>query len=174
MLRRHESPARVENQYFPAWLASASTARESALHAILLLCDNGAMQRLMLTLDTPAANLALDEALLDLAEATGPAAEFLRIWESPKPMIVLGRSSHAEQEIDQRACAERNIPILRRMSGGASIVAGPGCLMYAVILSQLDRPELHGVPNTHRYVIGRLAQALSRLESSVHCAGSSD
>ena len=39
------------------------------------LCDNDAMQRLLLTLDTPADNLALDEALLDGAEAEGPNAE---------------------------------------------------------------------------------------------------
>ena len=40
------------------------------------LWDNQAMLRLVLTLATPAANLALDEALLDWAEATDPAAEF--------------------------------------------------------------------------------------------------
>ena len=34
------------------------------------------MQRLLLTLDTPAENLALDEALLDAAEDSGPAWEW--------------------------------------------------------------------------------------------------
>ena len=84
------------------------------------------MQRLLLTLDTPAANIALDEALLDFAEATGPEAEYLRVWESPQPIVVVGRSSRVHEEVDEAACRERGIPILRRSSGGAAIVAGPG------------------------------------------------
>jgi lipoate-protein ligase A len=83
------------------------------------------MQRLELTLDTPAENIALDEALLDEAEARGPEAEYLRVWESRAPLVVLGRSSKAE-EVNLAACRERGMPVLRRSSGGAAIVAGPG------------------------------------------------
>src|SRR5882757_11559316 len=113
------------------------------------------MQEVILTLDTPAENIALDEALLDLAEATGPGAEFLRIWESPRPIVVVGRSSRVHQEVDEAACRERGIPILRRSSGGAAIVAGPGCLMYAVVLSYREHPELLDITHAHRFVMGR-------------------
>jgi lipoate-protein ligase A len=132
------------------------------------------MQRLMLTLETPAANLALDEALLDLAEATGPAAEFLRIWESPRPIVVVGRSSRVHQEVDEAACRERGIPILRRSSGGAAIVTGPGCLMYSVVLSYSERPQLRDLTRAHAFVLDRLADALRPRLLSIARQGTSD
>ena len=125
------------------------------------MCENHPMQRLQLTLDTPAENIALDEALLDEAEATGPDAEYLRIWESPTPLVVLGRSSRAAEEVDLDACRARGIPVLRRSSGGAAIVAGPGCLMYAVVLSYDRRPEARGIHQSHDYVLSRIITALA-------------
>lgn len=132
------------------------------------------MRRLMLTLDTPAANLALDEALLDGAEAEGPDCEFLRLWESPLPLVVLGRSSRVEQEVNVRACRDLEIPILRRASGGAAVLAGPGCLMYAVVLAFDNKLESRGIPQTHAYVLDRLASALGRHVPAVQRAGTSD
>jgi lipoate---protein ligase len=136
--------------------------------------ENKAMQRLLLTLDTPAANIALDEALLDLAEATGPAAEFLRVWESPRPIVVVGRSSRVYEEVDEAACRERGIPILRRASGGAAIVAGPGCLMYAVVLSYFERPQLRDLTQAHAFVLDRMVAGLRRRLPSVAREGTSD
>jgi lipoate-protein ligase A len=132
------------------------------------------MQRLHLTLDTPAENIALDEALLDLAEATGPDAEYFRLWESPTPLVVLGRSSRAHEEVDLAECDRRGIPILRRSSGGATIVTGPGCLMYAVVLSYAARPAAQGIHNSHAYVLDRIATALQEVEPHVARAGTSD
>ncbi|HJQ78963.1 MAG TPA: lipoate--protein ligase family protein [Lacipirellulaceae bacterium] len=135
------------------------------------------MQRLDLTLATPAENLALDEALLDWAEEANSDWEFLRIWESPQPMVVVGRSSRVHQEVDEAACRETNAPILRRSSGGAAIVAGPGCLMYAVVLGFRLRPELKDIGRAHAYVLGRLAATIGPLVArvgSVAHVGTSD
>jgi lipoate-protein ligase A len=118
------------------------------------------MQRLALTLATPAENLALDEALLDWAEDEGPRWEFLRIWEAAAPVVVVGRSSRLELEVNKPACNRLGVPVLRRSSGGAAIVAGPGCLMFAVVLSYQRRPELRDIRHTHNFVLGRLASAL--------------
>lgn len=132
------------------------------------------MQRLNLTLSTPAENVALDEALLDWAEEGAPNVEVLRVWESPEPMAVAGRSSRIDEEIDVAECTRRQIPILRRSSGGAAIVAGPGCLMYAVVLSYAERPELRDITRAHKFVLDRLAGALRTFDLPVRCAGTSD
>jgi lipoate-protein ligase A len=135
------------------------------------------MRRLALTLPTPAENLALDEALLDWAEEANPDWEFLRLWESPRPMVVVGRSSRVHEEVYESACAEANVPILRRSSGGAAILAGPGCLMYALVLSYQLRPELKDIGRAHAHVLGRLAAALGPLVSrwgNVAHVGTSD
>jgi lipoate-protein ligase A len=118
------------------------------------------MQRLYLTLPTPAENLALDEALLDDAEESDADYEVLRLWESPQPIVVVGRSSRVEQEVDLAACRARKIPVLRRSSGGAAVVAGPGCLMYALVLSYASRPELRDIRRAHACVLDQLAAEL--------------
>ncbi len=66
------------------------------------------------------------------------------------------------------------VPILRRVSGGAAVVAGPGCLMYALVLSYQLRPHLRVLSEAHRYVLGTLAAALERLAPGVACRGTSD
>lgn len=118
------------------------------------------MRCLELTLPTAEENLALDEALLCQADAAGRPLEGLRLWEAASPMVVVGRSSRIAAEVHQQACREANMPVLRRISGGASIVAGPGCLMYALVLSLQRRPGLSGAERLHRTVLGKIVEAL--------------
>jgi len=133
------------------------------------------MEFLRLSLPTGPENLALDEALLDEAEAgPAPEGEILRIWESPQPMVVIGRSSPAAAEVDLDACAALGIPMLRRASGGAAVVAGPGCLMYALVLSYAQRPALKFIDQAHRLVLERLAAAVRTQVPDVRPAGISD
>lgn len=132
------------------------------------------MRYLELTLSTPAENLALDEALLDEAEAAPSPLETLRVWESPETIVVVGRSSQIQQEVNLARCQERNVPVLRRPSGGAAVVLGPGCLVYALVLSRKLRPEARRVDTAHRYVLGKIAGALRECVPGVASAGTSD
>jgi lipoate-protein ligase A len=135
------------------------------------------MQHLELTMPTPAQNLALDETLLEWAEEDGDDHEVLRLWESPEPMVVVGRSSRVQKEVNEPTCSERGIPILRRSSGGATVAAGPGCLMYALVLSIKARPELKDIGRAHAFILGQIASSLSPLfanAGSISCKGTSD
>src|SRR5262245_37948378 len=100
------------------------------------------------TLPSPAENLACDEALLDAAEA-GDGPPVLRFWEATQPFVVLGFANKLEQEVDQAACRERQVPILRRCSGGGTVVQGPGCLNYTLILKADETGPLHSVTSTN-------------------------
>lgn len=143
------------------------------------------------TFPTAAENLAFDEALLDHVEQLGavrssagesadgkptPAAppEFLRLWESPSAAVVIGRSSSLDGEVDVTECRRRGVEVLRRTSGGAAVVLGPGCLMYSVVLSYHNHPELRAVDLAHRYVLGRTAAAVRPLVANVAQRGTSD
>lgn len=134
----------------------------------------GAMQLLDLTLPTPAENLALDEALLDEAERSDVGGQILRFWEPARPMVVVGRSSRVAAEVRLDFCRQHRIPVLRRSSGGAAIVTGPGCLMYAVVLRYGLRPALRSVDYAHSFVLGMTARALGVLAPGVRCRGISD
>jgi len=132
------------------------------------------MQHLQLTLDTPAENLALDEALLDAAEAGEIDTGVLRLWESPTYCVVLGRSSPVETEVHLDACRHDFVPVLRRSSGGGTIVAGPGCLMYALVLSLRDYPQLQAIDQAHQFFLEKLSRMLSTNETPVARLGTSD
>ena len=82
-------------------------------------------------------------------------------------MAVVGRSSYIDVEVHQDACRELGIPILRRISGGATIVTGPGCLMYALVLSYENRPGVQTVAQIHAFVLDTLAKALAPLMPGV-------
>jgi len=132
------------------------------------------MQYLDLTLPTPAENLALDEALLDVAVAAGRPTETLRLWELDRPAVVVGRSSRLAEEVDRQACQRLGVPVLRRVSGGAAVLTGPGCLMYSLVLSFAERPLLRKVDAAHRFVLGVLAGAFCPMVPDVRCQGISD
>ncbi|MGW8257278.1 MAG: lipoate--protein ligase family protein, partial [Thermoguttaceae bacterium] len=135
---------------------------------------NKSMRILELTLPTPAENLALDEALLDEAEDALHPLEALRLWEPAQNMVVLGRSSNIAAEVRRDVCRELGIPILRRPSGGAAIVAGPGCLMYSLLLAYQNHPSLTAHSEAHKFVLQRVATALATLAPAVCCQGISD
>lgn len=118
------------------------------------------MRYLDLTLPSLAENLALDEALLDQAEAMAQPVETLRLWEARQYAVVIGRSSRMATEVRGDVCRALNVPVLRRISGGAAVLVGPGCLMYAVVLSLRLRPTLRSIDQAHAQVLGTIAAAL--------------
>ncbi|MEN6556776.1 MAG: lipoate--protein ligase family protein [Thermoguttaceae bacterium] len=132
------------------------------------------MRCLEITRPTAAENLALDEALLDEAEQADDPLETLRFWESPEPAVVVGRSSRINAEVRRDACRADGVPIFRRPSGGAAVVIGPGCLMYALVLSERLRPRLRQLDCVHEEVLGRMVEALATLVPGVRCDGTSD
>jgi len=132
------------------------------------------MKLLDLTLDSPAENLALDEALLEQAEAGQSDDDVLRLWESQQTAVIIGRSSRMHDEVEVAACTRESIPVLRRCSGGTSVVIGPGCLMYSVVLSYERNPSLRMVDVAHRYVLGKVADAVKQFVPSAVFQGTSD
>jgi len=132
------------------------------------------MRRLELTLATAAENVALDEALLLEAEASTEPCEVLRIWEPALPLVVVGRSSSISDEVNIEECRGRDIPVLRRSSGGAAIVSGPGCLMYGVVISYARHPALKSIDNAHAWILEKLAASLRSHLPGVSRQGISD
>jgi lipoate-protein ligase A len=128
------------------------------------------MRYLDLTLPTPAANLALDEALL--LEVEGGAPEVLRVWEWPAPVVVLGSGCQLAQEVHLEACQADGVPILRRSSGGGTVLWGPGCLLFSLALRYDHAPELAGIRSSYCLILQRVANAVGLAGAAP--AGTSD
>lgn len=126
-----------------------------------------------LTLPFPAENLALDEILLEELDERG-GAPILRFWESDCPFVVLGRASRVADDVDLAACKQDGLPILRRSSGGGTVLQGPGCLSYSLVLRLDWHPDLASIRTTYRFVLERIAAALRRWETTTSFRGISD
>jgi lipoate-protein ligase A len=129
------------------------------------------MYFLDLTLDSCAENLALDEALLLEAEA-GQAGEVLRLWEWPRPTVVLGSGCSLVQDVDIDACRADGVPILRRSSGGGTVLLGSGCLCFSLVLAFARDEQLTEVRPSYHHILGRLLDGLGIGELAI--AGISD
>lgn len=155
------------------------------------------MKYLDLSLDTPAENLALDEAMLESVDqptvespvverptnsrpeqpslpATGYPQSALRFWRASKPCVILGRSSRVGSEVHGGEAQQLGVPILRRFSGGASVVIGPGCLMYSLLIHLEASPRLRMLDVAHRYVMERMLAAIQELVPAAELDGTCD
>ena len=122
------------------------------------------MKLLDLTFPCPTENLACDEALLDAAEA-GAGAEVLRFWEPRKHFVVVGYANKVATEVNVAACEARGIPVLRRCSGGGTVVQGPGCLNYTLVLRITADGPLHNIGIANQFI---MRQNRAALESVVN------
>jgi len=130
------------------------------------LCD--------LTLPTPAENLACDEVLLYLCEA-GDSDEILRLWALPQYFVVLGYANKAATEVNLPLCQSLAIPVLRRCTGGGTVLQGAGVLNYSLILRTDASGPCHSLPATNRFILERHRDALAKLTTApVEWRGQSD
>jgi lipoate-protein ligase A len=131
------------------------------------------MHYLDLTLPTLAENLALDEALLLDAE-DGPGGEVLRVWEWTTPAVVLGSGCVICEDVNEPRCAADGVLVLRRASGGGTVLLGQGCLCYGLVLAYESAIELREIRSSYRYILGRVGVALAGLLPEIEHAGTSD
>lgn len=102
--------------------------------------------------------LALDEALLEEAHEGVRGGTVVRVWMAPRPVVVVGSSSRLEEEVDLAACRAADVPVLRRPSGGATVILGPGCVMWSVVSAFPDGTP--AIEQIHAAMLGPLVEAL--------------
>jgi lipoate---protein ligase len=112
-------------------------------------------------------NLALDEAILEEAHEGLWTGTTVRTWMAESPVVVVGSSSRVDEEVDRGACESLGVRIVRRPSGGATVVLGPGCLMWSVV-------EAHpgGAPPVERIHAGMLEPLRGALTAAMQPAAS--
>lgn len=120
---------------------------------------------------TAADQLAIDEALLNAAEAGLASGPVVRTWQAEQPTVVVGSSSRLGDEVDLDACRRQGVPVLRRPSGGATVVLGPGCIMWTVVTPHSEPPAIDAV---HAAMLDPLAAALTAAGRPVSRQGTSD
>jgi lipoate---protein ligase len=126
------------------------------------------------TLPTPQENLALEEALLDAAEE-GEIGATLRFWQPSGYAVVVGYANRVAREVNLDYCREAGIPILRRCTGGGTVLQGPGVLNYSLILRIEPQGPTHTITSTNEFVMGRQREVLANhLQQDVQVRGHTD
>lgn len=121
------------------------------------------LQLVDVSLESPALNLALDEALLEHCEADAGAGGVLRFWRTPEYFVVVGYGNRVAAEVDVAACDAAGIPVLRRCSGGGTVLQGPGCLNYALVLPVTESGPLASITGSNAFVMERNREAVAGL-----------
>ncbi len=75
----------------------------------------------------------------------------VRVWSCNQSAVVLGVSRIVSIEVDEQECARRSVAIVRRASGGGTVVIGPGTVQYAFVVAHdagKEPPSLGSVRST--------------------------
>ncbi len=89
---------------------------------------------------TVAENLAFDEALARSASTTG--RHLLRFWWGGPPAVVIGANERPEQVVDAEACAVKEVEVLKRCTGGGTVLQTGGVLNYSLVTPAPDHLNL--------------------------------
>ncbi len=105
-------------------------------------------------------NMAEDLALLE-GEGNG-ALPVLRLYSWDRPTLSLGYTQNADEVVDFEGAARLGIPIVRRPTGGGSVLhEGTLEVTYSVVADEADLPS--SVVEAYRVIAQALARALVRL-----------
>jgi lipoate-protein ligase A len=77
-------------------------------------------------------------------------------------------------DVDEPACQADGVPILRRSSGGGTMLLSKGCLCYSLVVPYDHAPALPGIRPSYRYILGRIRHALRGAVPGITLAGPSD
>ncbi len=103
-----------------------------------------------------AAGVEADFAMLGRAEAAAG------VWTCRTTAVVLGASRDRAAEVHDEECARRGVAVLRRASGGGTVVIGPGTLQYAMVLPHPPGKEPPTITAVQRTCNAIVRQALAR------------
>ncbi len=109
--------------------------------------------------ETPQENILYDELLLQLADKQSQG-EFLRFWQSSEFFIVLGSVGKEKEDIWLERAAQDHIPVLRRTSGGGTVLQGKGCLNYTLVLDKQRHPDLNDLRKSYIWISAKVIEAL--------------
>jgi lipoate-protein ligase A len=109
--------------------------------------------------DTPEEQIALDELLLQKAEAD-ELGETLHLWSAKDYFVVLSRAGKIAEDCFQERCRQDNAKILRRISGGGTVLQGPGCLNYSIILAYESDKRYKSIKSSYMVILGKISYVM--------------
>lgn len=123
-----------------------------------------ALTYIRVTSTSPACNLALEEAFFSCLESE----RYFLLWQNA-PSVIIGRHQNACEEINAAEVERRQLPVVRRSTGGGAVYHDPGNLNF----SFLERRQESGSIDFARY-LAPIVRALARLGVQAEISGRND
>mgnify|MGYP001382012355 CR=1 FL=1 len=114
-------------------------------------------------------NLDFDDK--KLIELNKYPQNYLRFWEVSHYAVILGKSNSAQKEVNLSNCST-DIPIIKRCSGGGTVLLGPGCLCYSLFIE--TKKPFHSITTTNSNVMSKNCQALKKINPNISVKGFTD
>src|SRR6266496_1909173 len=74
--------------------------------------------------------------------------------------VVVGYANRVATEVNVPFCQDNGVPVLRRCSGGGTVLQGPGCLNYSLVLPIDAAPPLASISGANRFILERHRDAI--------------
>ncbi len=108
-------------------------------------------------------NILLDDVFLSMAEQD-QNSEMLRFWDMNPYCIVCGRLSNPNQDLHLERIRENHIEIIRRSSGGGTVLLGPGCLNFSLVMDKSKNKNLFDIGKSYRFILSRVVDILNAMD----------
>ena len=109
-----------------------------------------------------------DEKLIELNKYP---RNYLRFWEISQYAVILGKSNSEKKEVNVSNCSS-DIPILKRCSGGGTVLLGPGCLCYSLFIE--TKKPYDSITSTNSIVMSKHCQAFKKINPNIFIKGFTD
>jgi lipoate---protein ligase len=91
------------------------------------------------------------------------------------PFVVVGYANRVAREVHLEACRQEQVPVLRRCTGGGTVVQGKGCLNFSLLLRVSDSGPLASITGTNQFIMQKHRQLLQALlQTQVELLGDTD
>lgn len=117
---------------------------------------------------SPAMNMAIDEAMIQ-AHSEGKVPPTIRLYGWEPAALSIGYFQQVDKEVDLQKTKQKNIEIVRRLTGGRAVLHDRE-ITYSVVI-QLQHPQVpRTVSASHRWISQGLVRALEKLDLPIKSA----
>ena len=110
--------------------------------------------------DSPYLNLALEEVLLEPYIKNSDAKLLFRSWYNQQKTVVIGRGEKINEQVHLSNTEKDSIPIIRRVSGGGTVLHGPDNLNLSFFLPFYHHHELKNLKSSYQVILSWVQSAL--------------
>lgn len=107
--------------------------------------------------------LSLEEALLLHFENHPIDTPSILFWDTPELGVVLGHSRPYERDINVATTVDDSVSIHRRISGGGTILHGPGCLSYSLFIPIAYSSTLTSIQHSNTAIMAYIVEQLNKV-----------